>query len=237
MVMALQAGLLNMGGFMACHRFVSHVTGFATFMGYEIGQSHIDQALGLLAVPALFLIGSMISGQLVDIRLKLHKAPKYYLAFGVVFALILTVLIGGIFGFFGRFGEPMIMGRDYLLLAFLCLSCGIQNGTITSVSKSVVRTTHLTGITTDLGIGLTRVLNRDKLPGSVEDDIRANSMRIGIIIFFGLGSVIGAFGFRHWGYAGFAVPAVTSGSLFGLMLYFQIFKVKPVSQLKNDKTA
>ena len=60
--MAFQAGLINIGGFMACHRFVSHITGFATFFGYEINQADTSAALSMLVVPMFFLFGCMISG-------------------------------------------------------------------------------------------------------------------------------------------------------------------------------
>lgn len=226
MLMAFQAGMLNIGGFMACHRFVSHVTGFATFFGYEINQKNETHAIGMLVVPLFFLLGSMISGFLVDIRLKLHKRPKYYLSFGLINLLLLLVFLGGIGGYFGKFGEPLTDGHDYLLLIILCFTCGIQNGSITSVSKSVVRTTHLTGITTDLGIGLARIMSSRILKISLEDEKKATLMRIGIILFFGSGSVLGGFIFSKYAYSGFIIPVFTSGFLFVLMLYFQFIKVR-----------
>ncbi len=224
MVLAFQAGLLNTGGFLACHRFVSHVTGFATFFGAEIAQANYFEASGMLFVPLSFLFGAMISGHLVDLRLKIGKAPKYYITFGVIFLLILIIFLGGIFGAFGVFGEPLILSRDYALLLLLCLICGIQNGTVTTVSKSVVRTTHLTGVTTDLGIGLVRYINKDKIKIDEEIETWANITRFGLICFFGLGAIVGAFAFSHFKYYGFAIPALTSGSLFGLMLYYQRFR-------------
>ena len=224
MVMAFQAGLINIGGFLACHRFVSHVTGFSTHFGHEISKSKFAPALGMLAVPLFFLLGAMTSGLLVDLRLKLHQKPRYYIAFGFIFALIALAFVGGTLGHFGPFGESLDRPRDFLLLAILCFACGVQNGTITSVSRSVVRTTHLTGITTDLGLGLIRFLYRRELAGSSDEEAKANLMRIGIIGFFGLGSVIGAFAFSRLGYGGFAIPLSSSGALFGSMLYFQLFK-------------
>lgn len=222
MALAFQGGVLNVGGFMACHRFVSHVTGFATFFGVEISRHNFGQALGMLLVPLFFLCGVMISGFVVDIRLKMQKKPKYYLIFGVMFILIFVIVIGGFNGAFGKFGEPLEYNRDYLLLALLCLICGMQNGTITTVSKSVVRTTHLTGITTDLGIGLVRVLFRKQLDGKIDEDVKANLMRLGIILFFGLGSVTGALVFANNGYQGFILPAFITGTLFLITFYFQI---------------
>ena len=224
MTMSFQAGLLNIGGFIACHRFVSHVTGFPTFFGYEMAKAHYDQALGMLLVPAFFLLGAMISGQLVDIRLKLHKKPKYYISFGVIFFLNFAVFTGGILGLFGGFAETSNILHNYVLLGLLCLACGIQNGTITSVSQSVIRTTHLTGLTTDLGIGIVRVLNKRNLSGEMSSEFRANLMRIGIIFSFFCGSVIGAYVFFGFEYLGFLLPTLTSGILFVITFYYQVLK-------------
>ena len=228
MLLAFQGGILNMGGFMACHRFVSHVTGFATFFGYEVNQASSGHAIGMLVVPLFFLLGAMISGFLVDIRLKLNKKPKYYLSFGFIFILIFSIFVGGELNFWGPFGKPLNSSSDYLLLIILCFTCGIQNGSITSVSKSVIRTTHLTGITTDLGIGLARLLSAKKLRESMENEKKAVLMRIGIIFFFVLGSVFGGFVFSRLAYMGFVVPVMTSGLLFVLILYFQFLKPKMV---------
>ncbi|MBO9666000.1 MAG: DUF1275 domain-containing protein [Bdellovibrio sp.] len=229
MAMAFQAGVINIGAFMACHRFVSHVTGFATFFGHEVSRGNRTQAWGMLVVPLFFLIGAMISGQLVDLRLKLHKKPKYYLSFGFIFFLTLVVFFGGISGFFGVFGEPLAAYRDYALLIILCLICGIQNGTITTVSRSVIRTTHLTGITTDLGLGIVRILHRKRLE-HMENEGKANLMRVGIISSFGAGSVVGGFIFKYFGYAGFLAPVVTSGILFSLMIYHQVLRPEVVAE-------
>lgn len=224
MILAFQAGLLNTGGFMACHSFVSHVTGFATLFGIELGLLNYGHALGLLLVPGCFLLGAIVSAALVDVRLKLGKDPKYYIVFGVLFLLILIVEISGFNRLFGRFGEPLALPRDYALLGLLCLICGLQNATVSLVSRSVVRTTHLTGIMTDLGIGLVRLFNRRRLGIEFKDEGRANLMRVGIITFFILGSVAGFHIFRSWEFRGFIFPTLISGALFFTALYFQVVR-------------
>jgi uncharacterized membrane protein YoaK (UPF0700 family) len=219
MALAFQGGVLNIGGFLACGRFVSHVTGFATYFGVEVSRKDYSSALGMLLVPLFFLIGAILSGILVDIRLKLHKRPKYYIVFGILFLLLLFIVISGFNELFGDFGGTVKVS-DYGLLALLCLICGMQNGMITTVSKSVIRTTHLTGITTDLGIGIVRVLNRKRLDHQMDDEVRANLMRIGIIFFFGFGSLLGAFAFTRFAYRGFLLPLCITGFLFAATLYF-----------------
>lgn len=224
MVLAFQAGMLNIGGLLACHSFVSHVTGFATLFGLELNRAHFWAASGMLAVPLFFLLGAMMSGFLVDLRLQLRKKPKYHIVFGVLFVLLFFVVIGGFNHVFGGFGAWHETTGDYTLLALLCLACGVQNGTITLVSRSVVRTTHLTGVTTDLGIGLVRVLNRGRLGEVAESEVKANYMRVGIILCFILGSAFGVPLFDHWEYRGFLVPTFISGTLFAITFYFQVLR-------------
>ena len=138
--------------------------------------------------------------------------------------LLLYVVVAGFNGLFGPFGEPIEESKDYTLLATLCLVCGIQNGTITLVSKSVVRTTHLTGVTTDLGIGIVRVLNAKKLRGKVDEEWRANLMRAGVIVFFILGSTLGYKIYERWAFRGFLAPFAICLGLFLMTLYFQVIR-------------
>ena len=101
----------------------------------------------------------------------------------MLFALILAVEIAGFNKAFARFGEPFGRSSDYFLLGALCLICGIQNGTVSLVSKSVVRTTHLTGLTTDLGIGLVRVFNKKRLGNKVDGKIMGEKIYIGKALY------------------------------------------------------
>lgn len=220
MAMAFQAGLLNVGGFLAARTFVSHVTGYATLASVEMELGNLAHFIGLILMPTSFLLGAMVSGMLVDLKIKLKEKPKYYLVFGLLLALCLSVTLAGQGGFFGPFGQTSGSLQSYGLLALLCLICGIQNGAVTLVSRSIVRTTHLTGITTDLGIGLIRVFNRKQI-NEVNDEGKANLMRVGIIVFFMFGSLIGVPLFQRYEYQAFFLPCLISGCLFFTMLYFQ----------------
>lgn len=219
--MAFQAGMLNIGGFFAGHLFVSHVTGFASTVGMALVENNYELALKIAGVPLVFLIGAMISGFFVDLRLKLKKEPKYFITFGLMFILSLLVFIGGITGLFGEFGNES-ESSNYHLLLLLCLICGIQNATISIVSRSVVRTTHLTGITTDLGLGLVRLLYKSQVEINEFEERRATWMRLGLISFFILGSGVGALVYSKFGFWGFGVPATLACFLFCLMIYYHI---------------
>ncbi len=215
-ILAFQAGSLNTGGFLACQRFVTHVTGFATLFGSELAQKRDAQAFGYLSVPLFFLFGAMISALFIDLKIQSKNEPQYYISFGILVLITGTVLGLGVTNHYGEFGAPLEFGRDYSLLALLCLASGIQNATVTSAYGSVVRTSHLTGLTTDLGIGLVRIFSQALGAQAHAPELRATFMRIGIIIAFTAGSVFSGFIFTKLAYWGFAIPFTIS---LGLWLY------------------
>jgi uncharacterized membrane protein YoaK (UPF0700 family) len=222
-IMSFQAGFLNIVGFLTCKRFVSHVTGFATFLGADVAENRYQDALGMLAVPVFYLLGSMLSAQLVDIRLLQHKKPKFYVPFGIIFLLISLIYTLGSLNFLEELGGGLSNKTEYFLLAVLCLACGMQNATTTSVSKSVIRTTHLTGTTTDLGISLVRIFNRNKVGIHLQSELLQITARILIISAFVIGSICGAVLFRELQFTSFFLPAFTSSMLFFATLHFQYF--------------
>jgi uncharacterized membrane protein YoaK (UPF0700 family) len=223
MLLAFQAGLINIGGFMAAQTFVSHVTGLATMSALDLESNRLSHATGLLIVLFSFLLGAMGSGGLIDLKLRQNKKPQYFVVFGVLFALCLVTAVCGFNQVFGEFGRTVTDIRGYFLVILLSFTCGLQNGIITLVSKSIVRTTHLTGLVTDLGIGLVRSFNRSKT-GPNDSEWTANYMRVGIIISFFAGSIAGVPLFRTFHFSGFVVPCLISGGLFAMSLYFQVLR-------------
>jgi uncharacterized membrane protein YoaK (UPF0700 family) len=214
MAMAFQAGALNTGGFLACHRFVSHVTGFGTLVGTEAARGDVVATLGMVAVPGFFISGAMISAFFVDRRIQRGIKPLYPFVMFLVLILSASVLSLGLTGFFGPFGDTQNLMTDYVLLAALCLACGLQNATVTSSFGAVVRTSHLTGITTDLGIGIVRIFTHSHKIQPRLHEIRANWIRAGIIFFFIMGSFFSAKLYLHAQYWGFLIPTSIATILF-----------------------
>jgi uncharacterized membrane protein YoaK (UPF0700 family) len=208
LALSFVAGAVNVGGLMACGRFVTHVTGFASLFGESLALKNPSAAFSMLSVPLFFLAGGFISGLLIDIRLIHHKRPHYGIAMTMATTCVGIAAVGGALGWWGIWGHELEIGRDYLFLAVLSLGSGIQNALVTSASGTVVRTTHLTGITTDLAVGLARIAfgKLDETKRSME--LMSNELRAGSIFAFILGSGAGAFGFFKYGYLGFALPFV-----------------------------
>jgi uncharacterized membrane protein YoaK (UPF0700 family) len=204
-LMSFLSGNVNAGGYLACARFVTHVTGFATLFGIDAANRRWDAAIGILSVPSFFLGGAVLSAYLVDRPARRGREPRYEIVMALV-ALCLALAASLVhLSFFGPFGEVVRLKRDYFLLALLCLASGLQNAAISSSSGGTVRATHLTGITTDLGIGLVRAVSGPAT--QARDEWVANRFRVGTIASFIAGSVAGAYLFLRVQYLGFLVPA------------------------------
>lgn len=205
-MLSFNGGFINAGGFLATGKFVSHVTGFATLFGVDLSKSDFQGALGILSVPLFFLLGAFIAGLLIERPVYQMKAPHFDWVMGLCAFFLFSVAIAGQLFLFGQFNETLAFGKSYTLLALLCLASGLQNGAITASSNRSVRTTHLTGLTTDLGIGLSRVLTFDISNPKAKKEIRANYLRFGSICSFIVGSAVGAWIFIKYGYRGFIIP-------------------------------
>lgn len=211
LLLGFNAGCINAGGFLATGRFVTHVTGLATLVGVDLLHLGVVASLKILSVGMFFLLGAMIAGLLTDRPLHLKQTPHYDYVMALCSASLFAAALGGFRGRFGAFGPTPDIGQAYFLLALLCLASGLQNGAITSSSGSSVRTTHLTGLTTDLGLGLARLLTISADHPSFREESLGNVLRGGTIAAFILGGAAGAGLFGSLQYRGFLVPALIAG--------------------------
>ena len=207
-LLALNGGMINAGGFLATGRFVSHVTGFATLFGVHLAHDKPDIAIGALTVPLFFLFGSFLAGFLIDRPIYRGEVPHFDWVMGMSAICLFLSALGGEAAQFSLFRMTAHTVSVYFLMALLCLACGLQNGAITSSSGSTVRTTHLTGLTTDLGLGIARLVTYKSEDKKRKKEVRANWLRIGTILSFLIGSTIGAYLFLKFGHRSFMIPGV-----------------------------
>ena len=207
-LLSFGGGAINAGGFLATGRFVSHVTGFATLFGVDVANSQWEAAVAILSVPLFFLLGAFVAGLLIDRPLNEGREPRFDWVMGLSAVALVLAAVGDRIFSLGLFGQILDLRNTYVLLALLCLACGLQNAAITSSSGKSVRTTHLTGLTTDLGIGLARVFSFDLKQERLRLEVRANYLRIGSVAAFVFGSAAGAWIFVNYGFVGFMMPAL-----------------------------
>ncbi|MBF5038622.1 DUF1275 domain-containing protein [Methylophilus sp. 13] len=200
-LMALNAGFINAVGVLGFrHQAVSHLTGISTFFSIEIMQGDGLQALHLLCVMLFFLLGAMLSGVIIG-----HEALKLghqyhwalWLEAGLLAAAILLLNTGWHSG-------------QWLASA----ACGLQNAMTSTYSGAVVRTTHVSGLFTDIGIALGL-----RLRGKAVDKRRL-TLYLLLIGGFVCGGVLGACSFMRWHFNALWLPVGHVAAL--SLLYFSL---------------
>lgn len=213
-ILGFQAGFINAFGFLACERYVSHVTGFGTQIGIALAQSKVLFAIELLGMPASFIMGAFLSGLVTSARIEQKLKPRFDLITAVFPLAVLLLLLLGRRGMFGPFSEQFVQVRDFVLLFLLSFVCGMQNGCFAVLTKGQIRTTHLTGISTDIGTDLARIWFGKLNPKELELTKRVNFSRIVTFLSFATGSVVSVEASQKLGYTALVVPLATSVIIF-----------------------
>ncbi|MDP9109874.1 MAG: DUF1275 domain-containing protein [Pseudomonadota bacterium] len=201
-ILAFVAGAVNAGGFLAIGQYTSHMTGIVSSMADHLALGGVAEALAALSAWIAFVTGASTTAILINLARRRRLRSEFALSLLVEAALLLLfALAGAHLADSHRLLEPVTV-------LLLCFIMGLQNAIITKVSGAVIRTTHLTGMSTDLGIEVGKLLyfNRREIP---QLTVRANRDKLGLharlIGSFFIGGVAGALGFKHIGY-GVAIP-------------------------------
>jgi uncharacterized membrane protein YoaK (UPF0700 family) len=190
------AGATNAGGFLAVGQYTSHMTGVVSSVADNLVLGQLALAMAGLASLLAFVSGAMTTAWMVNwgLRRKLHSAYGR--------PLLLEALLLLVFGLFGA-GINWSAGLFVpLTVLVLCFIMGLQNAVITKISNAEIRTTHVTGLVTDLGIELGKLFYINRL--TREKLVKANRRKLGIhfklISSFFVGGLAGALGFKTIGF-------------------------------------
>lgn len=227
LLLAFQGGFMNAGGFLAVQRFVSHITGYGTYVGVELGKKNYLGAFEMALAPLFFLAGAAYSGILVDRRILNGREPMIVMGIMSLALINLFIYLAEFSGLLGFFGEPLKLQRDFFLLFCLCFACGMQNGLFSGLTNGQVRTTHLTGPTTDIGLNLVKIFSLDRGDSRRQPLSSANWLRVKVVLLFSLGSLIALLVFEIVTYEGFVVPCVIS--------FFLVWHVRRVLHLAKEE--
>ena len=190
LILAFIAGGLNAGGFLIVGVYTSHMSGLVSSLADNLVLAVWPLIATALAAISAFLGGAMLSAWLVNWARRHHAHRQYALPLALEGLLILG------FGLL-EITHPPLPHLQACAIALLCGIMGLQNATITKASGATIRTTHVTGITTDIGIEL------GKLPYGTTDFAKLRLLTSLLTCFFS-GGILGAIGFKTCGPA-FAV--------------------------------
>ncbi len=171
-LLSFVAGMVNVAGFLAVQQLTTNVTGHFAFFVEEIYRLNVWRGMVYFLFVFFFLLGSFLSGLLMEFITR--KNERY------VF-LIPVLIETGILFFIALSGGYLITQDPNLIAYLLLLAMGFQNSLVTMISNSVVRTTHLTGLFTDLGIELSQLFFYKE---SVQKNRLISSIKLRLTIIF-----------------------------------------------------
>lgn len=190
--LACIAGMVNVIGFLGFeHQAITHLTGTTSLLGAAIAHGDTRALLRLGGMALAFLTGAAVSGMIVqDSTLRLGRR------YGVVLMIESILLF---------FAVPLFNAQSIGGPLLAAIACGLQNAMATTFSGAVIRTTHLSGMFTDLGIGIGHALRGMPLQK------RRLLLSCLIIGSFLAGGIVGGWLFLRIGYDALLLPSTMTG--------------------------
>lgn len=179
-LLSFVAGMVNVAGFLAVKQLTTNVTGHFAFFVEEIYLLDAWRGLVYFLFVFFFFFGSFTSGILIEWIKRVND--RYVFVIPVIIETLILIFVG-------IYGKELIVKNPNLIAYFLLFAMGLQNALVTMISNAVVRTTHLTGLFTDLGLELSQLFfykttsHRKTLLSSIQ-------LRMFIIVFFLFGGVL-----------------------------------------------
>jgi uncharacterized membrane protein YoaK (UPF0700 family) len=196
--LAWTGGYVNSASFVLLGIFTSHVTGNVGHLAADIWRHDPVGILGALALIGAFFAGAVLASVIIESAGFRSRPNAYAAALALEAALMLVVIL------LPDAMDPPSRGVLYGEAALVCAAMGLQNSLVTRLSGAVVRTTHLTGVVTDLGIEAARWLrwawsllargaDTPRALGNVERPVVAKvTLLVIVATAFGLGALSGA---------------------------------------------
>lgn len=226
-ILSFKAGLLNAAGFLIAGSYVSHVTGFGTQVGVAIGHHEYDFGMELLIIPFAFISGSTLVSYILDRNYNANTIPDY-----PFIQLIITSLIGiliTLFSFETFSIDPHHDLNTISLIGLLCFICGLKNALTTWSTYGKIRTTHVTGLATDIGLHCLKLFYPKGHIFRYPESRTVNIVRILTLFSFSFGSFVSALFIPYFGHYIFHFAFIIS---IILLIYSIIHRQQLVNNLK-----
>ena len=197
-LLAFNAGAINAGGFLVVGMYTSHMTGFASMISDMLVLGSFTVAIGATGALLAFVAGAACTAVLVNWARQNHLRSEYALPLLLEAGLL---LVFGLLGATLNRQTPFAVPLTVLVLAF---TMGLQNALVSKISASQIRTTHMTGVITDMGIALGKLFYWNQGARPPELQVRANRIKLRLYAMllgaFMAGGVVGAAGFKYLGF-------------------------------------
>jgi uncharacterized membrane protein YoaK (UPF0700 family) len=180
-VLSFVAGIVNVTGFLSIKQLTTNVTGHFALFIYDVSILEFWKGTIYFLYILSFFLGSFASSFLIEYFKENKKLNVFVLP---------TLIESFILIFIALLGKNGVLTFPDIIACSLLFAMGLQNSYVTKISNSLVRTTHLTGLFTDLGIEISHLFFPARYPNRPKI-IQATKLRIYIILCFFIGGLVG----------------------------------------------
>jgi len=222
-MLAFSAGAINAGGFLAVGQYTSHMTGIVSAVADDLVLGNLTLVFAGVVAFLSFVAGAASTAIFTNLARRRHLRSEYAISLALEALLLLFFgVLGANLNLFVEFFVPATV----LLLTYIM---GLQNAIMTKISKAEIRTTHMTGVITDLGIELGRLFywNRHKTNsqfGKVTADREKLAIHTLVLTLFISGAIVGAISFKAIGFLTTVPLSVALLLIAAPPIYFDITK-------------
>jgi uncharacterized membrane protein YoaK (UPF0700 family) len=221
---AFSAGMVNIATLLIFFSFTSNITGHYAILAAEVAKGNLYQVAVVFSWIFLFFLGSFLANLIV-----IHFNKKNaYIAHASPIALEMICLFA--VGYYGHHHYAETLTETEILVALLVFAMGLQNGLTASISNFAVKTTHLTGATTDLGI-LFSMFTKKQYRDNKELRGRA-ILLFSIAAAYLTGGILSGFAYFHIEFKVFYLVS----ALLVVVVFYDFYKIK-ISELWNAHKA
>lgn len=221
---AFSAGMVNVTSLIIFFAFTSNVTGHYAILAEEISKGNWYQASVVFVWIFMFFIGNFVS----NIIIINFNQKNSYAAHSAPLIIEIICLLG--VGYYGHFHYQETLSETEIMVATMLFAMGIQNGLTASISNFSVKTTHLTGLTTDVGI-LTAMFTKKKYRHNKALRSKLNVLLAIAASYLSGGILAGVIYYEAKFLVFFAVSAVI-----GFIILYEYYKLKVTKYIRVKRT-
>jgi len=204
---AFVSGATNVAGVIAFLAFTTNMTGHFANLARNVIEKNLPEVILFFIWLLLFFTGAFAANFLV--RWQSHKSAYRANALPIILEIIILLFVA----FYGRNYYSETLQEKQVITGAVILAMGLQNGLVSNISGGLIKTSHLTGLFTDLGADMAEWIFVSKRSALLKNRMY---IRYTILGFYFLGALAGGYFFDKYDFAIFYfIPVI----LFTILYY------------------
>jgi uncharacterized membrane protein YoaK (UPF0700 family) len=189
---AFISGATNVAGVIAFLAFTTNITGHVANLARHVAERNFNEMILFFIWLLLFFMGAFIANFLI--RSAWDKSSYWAHSRPMIIEIVILLFVA-VYG--DKFYAESALEREIIIGAII-FAMGLQNSMVSTISGGLIKSSHLTGLFTDLGGDVSEWLHT----ASPKRVIIRNRIyiRLTVLAFYFLGGLAGGYFFNAYGF-------------------------------------